>query len=203
MPYAAGVLMGALEKDYPPVAATQLPKADAIVLLGGAIRGETSRETLADMSAVGDRLIFAVAAFKAERAPFILVTGGAREGEIPEAQLIKDLLVTMGVPEQNIILETRNRVTRDNLRYTSETLGGLEVDSILLVTSAFHMARSLLVFDQLDVTVFPAPTDHQVLFSRTSSGPTLFDFLPSVKALQKTTWAFHELVGYGYYRLRG
>ena len=92
--------MGQLEKDFPPVAAQSLPEADAIVLLGGAIRGEVSSETLADMSGIGDRLVFAVAAFKAGKAPLVLVTGGAREGEVPEAVLIRDILVTMGIPRQ-------------------------------------------------------------------------------------------------------
>ena len=188
-----------LENDYPPVAARNLPRADAIVLLGGAIRGEVSPETLADMSGVGDRLVFAVAVFKAGKAPVVLVTGGAREGEVPEASLIRNILMTMGVPQEKIVLETRNRVTRDNRRFTQETLAGMGVESALLVTSAFHMHRAILVFEPLDLTVYPAPSDYQVLMS--DGGPILGDFLPSVKALQRTTWAFHEQVGYWYYKL--
>jgi uncharacterized SAM-binding protein YcdF (DUF218 family) len=199
MPYVAGVLMSHLEKDYPPVAASNLPRADAIVLLGGAIRGEVSPETLADMSGIGDRLVFAVAAFKAGKAPVVLVTGGAREGHVPEASLIRDILVTMGVPGDKIVLETRNRVTRDNGRFTPQVLAGMGVESVLLVTSAFHMHRAMLVFEPLDLTVYPAPSDYQVLMG--DGGPSLGDFLPSVKALQRTTWAFHEQVGYWYYKL--
>jgi len=198
MPYVAGCLMAPLEKDYPPVAADALPRADAIVLLGGAIRGEVSSETLADMSAVGDRLVFAVALFKAGKAPLVLVTGGAPEGEVPEAVSIRDILVTMGIPREKIVLETRNRVTRDSRRFTSETLAARGVESILLVTSAFHMSRALLVFQPLDLNVYPAPTDYQILMAGESM--ILGDFLPSVKALQRTTWAFHERVGYGYYK---
>ena len=198
MPYIAGCAMGSLEKAYPPVSAQSLPAADAIVLLGGAIRGEVSSETLADMSGVGDRLIFAVAAFKAGKAPVVVVTGGAPEGEVAEAALIKDILVTMGVPEESIVLEARNRVTLDNRRFTSETLAELGVESILLVTSAFHMPRAMLVFEPLDVTVYSAPTDYQLLLA--AGGFSSGDFLPSVKALQRTTWAFHEWVGYWYYK---
>jgi uncharacterized SAM-binding protein YcdF (DUF218 family) len=199
MPYVAGALMSHLEKDYPPVAARHLPRADAIVLLGGAIRGVASPETLADMSGIGDRLVFAVAAFKAGKAPFVLVTGGGKEGDVPESALIRDILVTMGIPLEKIVVETRNRVTRDNGRFTSEQLAGMGVESILLVTSAFHMPRAMLVFEPLDLTIYPAPSDYQVLMS--DGGPSLGDFLPSVKALQRTTWVFHERVGYWYYKL--
>ncbi|MEH6571421.1 MAG: YdcF family protein [Halioglobus sp.] len=202
MPYFATGMMSVLEKDYPPVSAENLPNADAIVLLGGAIRGEVSPDTLADMSGVGDRLVFAVAAFNAGKAPLILVTGGAAEGHTPESVLIRDILVTMGVPQERIVLETRNRVTLDNRRFTSETLKALGADSILLVTSAFHMPRAMLVFETLDIDVYSAPTDFQALNRGESTGVTIWDYLPSVKALQLTTWFFHERVGYFYYKLQ-
>ncbi len=199
MPYVGGSLMAPLERDYPPVAASSLPQADAIVLLGGAVRGEVSADTLADMSGVGDRLIFATALFKAGKAPLVLVTGGAPEGEVAQAALIRDILVTMGVPQEKVVLETRNRATSDNRRFTSETLAEMGVASILLVTSAFHMPRAMMVFEPLDLTVYPAPTDYQVLSARDSLSPR--DFLPSVAALQRTTWVFHEEIGYWYYKL--
>jgi uncharacterized SAM-binding protein YcdF (DUF218 family) len=198
--YVSSALMGQLEADFAPIAATDLPEADAIVLLGGAIRGEVSKDTLADMSGVGDRLIFAVAAYKAGRAPVIVVTGGAQEGFVPESMLIRDILVTMGVPRSAIVTESRNRVTFDNGRYTRETLSSMDVKSVLLVTSAFHMRRSLLVFDMLDIRVTPAPTDFQVLRGAPERGTSdLWDLLPNVKALQRTTWAMHEIAGYLYY----
>ena len=192
----ANYLMTQLERGYPPVAAENLPEADVIVLLGGAIRGEVSADTLADMSGVGDRLIFAVAVYKAGKAPVILVTGGAQEGFVPEARLMRDILVTLGVPQGAIVMEARNRVTLDNTRFTKHTLAAMGAKSVLLVTSAFHMRRSLLVFDALDIDVFPAPTDFQVLKGEFS----LWHFLPDVKALQRTTWAMHEFAGYLYYR---
>jgi uncharacterized SAM-binding protein YcdF (DUF218 family) len=73
------------------------------------------------------------------------------------------------------------------------------VESALLVTSAFHMRRAMLVFEPLALTIYPAPSDYQVLMS--DGGPSLGDFLPNVKALQRTTWAFHEQAGYWYYKL--
>lgn len=191
----ANYLMTQLERGYLPVAAQNLPEADVIVLLGGAIRGEVSKETLADMSGVGDRLIFAVAAYKAGRAPAIVVTGGAKEGQVPEAKLLRDILVTLGVPSEAIVMEPRNRVTLDNIRFTRHTLAAMGAKSVLLVTSAFHMRRSLLVFDALGFEIFPAPTDFQVVKGEFSFS----NFLPNVKALQRTTWAMHEFAGYLYY----
>ena len=122
-------------------------------------------------------------------------------GRMIEAELIREILLVMGVPRDAIVLEPRNRVTLDNRRYTSGRLAQMGVDSVLLVTSAFHMRRAMLVFSPLDLNVFPAPSDFQVL--RGNGSATAGDYLPSVKALQRTTWAFHEKVGYWYYKLRG
>jgi uncharacterized SAM-binding protein YcdF (DUF218 family) len=194
-PLFANYLMSQLERNYPPIGAQNLPQADVIVLLGGAIRGEVSKDTLADMSGVGDRLIFAVAAYNAGKAPAILVTGGAREGFVSEAKLMRDILVTLGVPPDAIIMEDRNRVTFDNIHFTRWTLTAMEAKTVLLVTSSFHMRRSLLVFDAWDIEVFPAPTDFQVVKGEFA----FWDFLPDVKALQRTTWAMHEIAGYLYY----
>lgn len=198
-PLLSSWLLERLEADYPPTSAQALPEADAIVLLGGAVRGLASAQTLADLSDMGDRLLFTVTAYKAGRAPIILVTGGAALGEVPEAVMIADILVAMGVPRKSIRLETRNRVTQDNARYTSETLAELGAKSVLLVTSAFHMRRAMLVFEPLEILVWPAATDYQVLMK--NNGATFKDWVPSVKALQRTTWFAHELVGYWYYRL--
>lgn len=193
--FVSGYLMAWLEEAYPPIAAQTLPQADAIILLGGAIRGEVSEDTLADMSGVGDRLVFAVAVYKAGKAPIIVVTGGAGDGFTPEASLIRNILVTMGVPPSAIVLEVRNRITLDNGRYTRDTLLAMGAKSVLLVTSAFHMRRALLVFGALDVEVTPAPTDFQVL----QGEPSFWHYVPNVKSLQRTTWALHEIAGYLYY----
>lgn len=198
MPYFSGTLIGLLENDYPPIAARKLPNADVIVLLGGAIRGKASEETLADMSGLGDRVLFAVTAFNASKAPLILVTGGAPEGDDSEAMQIREILVALGVPHDKIVLETRNRDTLDNRLYMPEKLRSIGAESVLLVTSAFHMRRALWVFEPLDVNVYAAPTDHQVLPGG-DDAPSPLSFLPSVKALQLTTWAFHEGIGYLYY----
>ena len=197
-PYTATYLMTGLERDYPSTSVQNLPEADAIVLLGGAVRGRAANNTMADLSGVGDRVLYAAAAFHAGKAPQIVVTGGAPPGEIPEASLTREILIALAVPGQSIVMEPRNRVTRDNRRYTGPRLEKMGVESILLVTSAFHMKRAMLVFEPLGLKVYPAATDYQVLVG--DDLLVLSNFLPSVKALQRSNWAFHELVGYWYYQ---
>ena len=101
----ADFLMGTLEDPYPPRALSVTARADAIVLLGGAIRGDVHMGSLGDLNQQADRLVHAVALYKAGKAPRLLVTGGGAPGDRSEAEIMRDLLQVMGVPERAILME--------------------------------------------------------------------------------------------------
>ena len=84
-------LMASLERDYPPRALSATPEAEAIVLLGGATRGDTHMSTLGDLNQQADRLVHAVALYKAGRAPVVLLSGGGQPGGRAEAEVIREL----------------------------------------------------------------------------------------------------------------
>ncbi len=63
--------MGTLERGFVPRAMSVIAPADAIVLLGGAMRGDTHMGTLPDLNQHADRLVHAVALYKAGKAPVI------------------------------------------------------------------------------------------------------------------------------------
>jgi uncharacterized SAM-binding protein YcdF (DUF218 family) len=195
----ANFLIGTLERDFPPRAMSVIDQADVIVLLGGAMRGDTHMGTLPDLNHHADRLVHAVALYKAGKAPVILVTGGGMEGARTEAEQMKDLLGVMGVPAQDILLERASRNTYDNAVYAAQQLKARGMEKILLVTSAYHMRRSLALFEAQGLDVIPAPTDHQRLVT-----PALLPgWLPMVSTLYQSTEALHEIVGYWVYRWKG
>lgn len=195
----ADYLMGTLEDPFPPKALSATPQADVIVLLGGAIRGDVHMGTLGDLSQSADRLVHAVALYKAGKAPRVLVTGGAAPGNRSEAEIMRDLLVVMGVPAGAILLEGASRNSYDNAVHTAAMLKQMGADRILLVTSAFHMRRSVAVFAAQGVAVIPAPTDYQRLAGH-GRPPR---WLPAVSDLWQSTYALHEILGYWVYRYRG
>ena len=195
----ADYLMGILEDPYPPKAMSVTATADAIVLLGGAVRGDTHMGTLGDLNQQADRLVHAVALYKAGKAPRLLLTGGGEPGTRSEAEIMRDLLEVMGVPARAILLEDKSRDTHQNALYTAAMLNQLGIRKILLVTSAFHMRRSEALFAAQGLEVIPAPTDYQRLV-----GPvTVPRWLPSVGDLWQSTYALHELLGYWIYRYQG
>lgn len=78
---------------------------------------------------------------------------------------------------------------------------------VLLVTSALHMPRSLLVFKRQGIEVIAAPTDflvsQQDIDSNGSFQATVLNLLPDATTLQRLTQALKEYIGIGVYRLKG
>jgi len=195
----ADYLMGTLEDGYPPKALSVVEPADAIVLLGGAIRGDVHLGTLGDLNQQADRLVHAVSLYKAGKSPLLVVTGGGPSGARTEAQIMYELLQVMGVPAGAIVQEGKSRDTYQNAVYTAQMLKELGIRRILLVTSAFHMRRAQALFVAQGLEVVPAPTDYQ----RLASPPLMSPWMPSVSDLWQSTYALHELLGYQVYRYQG
>jgi len=195
----ADYLMGTLEDDFPPRAMSATPEAGAIVVLGGAIRGDTHMGTLGDLNQQADRLVYAAALYKAGKAPRLLLTGGGADGTRSEAEIMRDLLQVMGVPARAMLLEDKSRDTHQNALYTAVMLNKLGIQRVLLVTSAFHMRRAEALFRGQGLEVIPAPTDYQRLVAPVS----VPRWLPSVGDLWQSTNALHEILGFWVYRYRG
>ena len=195
----ADFLMGTLEQDFRPRAMSGMGQADAIVVLGGATRGDTHMGTLPDLNQQADRLVYAAALYKAGKAPVIVLSGGSHGDARPEAQLMRETLAVMGVPGRDMLLEGASRDTHDNALYTAVVLNGKGVRKILLVTSAFHMRRAAALFEAQGFEVVPTATDYQRLVAT----PVLPRWLPTVDDLSRTTIALREYVGFWVYRYRG
>lgn len=195
----ASFLIGTLERGFMPRAMSVIAPADAIVLLGGAMRGDTYLDSLPDLNQHADRLVYAAALYKAGKAPVVLLTGGGVEGTRTEAEQMKDHLEVMGVPGEHILLEKKSLNTYENAVYCAQLLKASGMDQILLVTSAYHMRRAVPLFAAQGLDVVPAPTDYQ----QPRTPRVLPDWMPTVGNLYQSTNALHEIVGYWVYRWRG
>lgn len=199
----ADALMGYLEEGYGARPLSVIEKADAIVLLGGAMRGHTHLGSLGDMNQQADRLVHAVALYKSGKAAAIVVSGGSAYGDRSEAEQIHDILLIMGVPTSAIILEPKSVNTHENAVNTAQLLRERGWTKVLLVTSAFHMPRAVALFEaQGGLQIEPAPTDFQRRVSPSGVLPGWLP-LPGVSNLYRTTHALHEIIGFWAYRWRG
>lgn len=209
--HVAARLVYSLESRYPPL--VDAPQADVIIVLGSGVRAPFPPRVIPEVSEAGDRLIYAAWLYKQGKAPHILVSGGAIEWKTPklaaEAEIMRDLLVLLGVPREAVWLEPKARNTYENARFSARILEEKGVKRALLVTSAIHMPRSARLFRKQGVDVIPAPTDYIVtegdfeFLRRPDIRTQIYLLIPDARRLVWTEQALKEYMGLLVYRLRG
>jgi len=188
-------LASGLEKEYPVVRAEVQSPADAIVVLGGGMSSKTNATPYSEMSRSADRVWHGARLYRAGKAPKVFVTCE------PDIQLLTDL----GVPRAAIEGPSGARNTEEEARFIGEAMKNTCTRSrVLVVTSAWHMRRALLMFKRYapDVEAVPAAADHEALvFCGWRTGFGWKDLIPDPEMFSMNCYIFHELVGYWGYRL--
>lgn len=181
--------LGSLEQAYLPPAE---PKGDVIIMLGGGAMPDSP-----DVDGVGalcsspaNRLLTAVRLQRKLDVPILLSGGQVYEDTGAEAKIARRMLIDLGVPEDQILVETRSINTTQNARYSAEILREHGFTQPILVTSAFHMKRAVLNFEKQGIDVVPYPADYQVthhpVFHYTKLRPQTEALLNNVTVLQET-----------------
>lgn len=199
-PWAAHRLAAVVEAPVPLVAAEQLPTADVIVVLGGALSPPVPGwNPELNLTSAGDRVLLAARLYHLGKAPRILFTGGPINyfGD-SEAQTAAELLQRLGVPAAAISIERESRTTRENSSLSLPLLQGLGARRVLLVSSAAHLPRSLRNFRDAAratgavIEFLPAPCDPVEIFDNQHA---LKRWLPNTEALAASQMLFRQLLG--------
>lgn len=137
---------------------------NAIVVLGmGSIKWP---DGTISMSSLGvSRILEAAELYyqckKAQKICILIPSGGdPRKNGLSEAAIMKRDFQTVGIPESDILVEDKSQNTFQNAQFTKEILNKQSFDQIVLVTSGFHMRRSLLYFSHFQINPIPAPSDY-------------------------------------------
>jgi uncharacterized SAM-binding protein YcdF (DUF218 family) len=173
---------------------------DGIVVLGGPIDPDLSLVHGMPVTLGGaDRLIQAAALARRYPDARILFTGGSANlvsTNAKEADQAAELLMSLGVPKERLILERQSRNTYENAVFSRAMVMPKPGERWLLVTSAYHMPRSVGLFRKAGFPVEPYPVDWRVT--------SVSDFETfSVQGLRRTDIAVREWVGLVAYWLRG
>jgi len=203
-PLVSNAVMRAAEGRQVRQPVSSAPAADAVVVLSGMLRDAPGVPAGEEWMDGVDRFDAGVEMVRAGKAPLLVFTGGwlpwypdAR----PEGEVLREKAVALGIARDRIAVTGKVPNTAGEAEAVSALLMGRgraeRRPSIILVTSAFHMRRSRLLFTRAGLSVTPFPVDF-----RTSSAPLSFmHLLPAGGSIENTETAIREFYGYLYYRL--
>jgi uncharacterized SAM-binding protein YcdF (DUF218 family) len=143
-----------------------------------------------------DRFIQALKLKATEQASHILISSGnasIQPDAFKEATWVGKQLREMHIPDSCVLIENRSRNTIENALYSKQLLIKAHLQPpYMLVTSDFHMRRSMLIFKKTGIDVIPYTCDYTAGVTKLSWA----DFLPSATTLGKWEFYTKELVGY-------
>ena len=151
-----------------------------------------------------DRVVHAVELYKKGIIKKILVSGG--DGRLVlkarnEAEEMQKAMLLMGVPADDIMLEKNSRNTHESAVNVGEMLKDQKNENLLLITSAFHMRRSVACFHKAGFKTIETFTGDFYSNPRTFT-PDVF-LLPQAEAIMAWQKLFKEWTGMVAYKLAG
>lgn len=152
-----------------------------------------------------DRIVQGIMLYKKGLVDKILISGGTGSlihPNLKEAPRLYEFARDLGIPDSVIIVESDSRNTYENAKFTQQWLqqNDAEINGVLLVTSSFHMRRSLACFDKQNLSVTPFPVDYSYKEFYWTPNEII---VPSPDALSLWHRLFKEWLGMTAYWLAG
>jgi uncharacterized SAM-binding protein YcdF (DUF218 family) len=196
------LLLYPLEQRFPPWHAAQGP-VDGIVVLGASIEAELSTaHGIPVVRSAPDRIIAAATLAHQYPNARILYSGGSPNlisDDAREADFASAVFEGLGIDKSRLIVERRSRNTQENAQFSKVIAAPKQGERWLLVTSAFHMPRSVGLFRKAGFAVEPYPVDW-----RTGGRGDLLTFSNVVlDGWERTDLAVREWIGLLAYRITG
>ena len=213
-------LVKPLEDRYTQPELSELQHAQAIVVLaGGSYDGVPDFDGPGQNSADSmNRLAMGLRLHRALHLPVILSGGRIFDDTDTEANIEYRFLKACGVEERFLIKEDRSRNTTENAVFTKQICQQKGFGNVIVVTSAYHMPRSVVLFeragmkvvtvphtsgagavvsgavaDQKGMCIIPYPTDYK---TDKKLRLNVFAFTPSADAVRTSSVAMKEYLGY-------
>jgi uncharacterized SAM-binding protein YcdF (DUF218 family) len=159
------LLLYPLESRFPPWDAAR-GAPDGIVVLGGSIDADLSAaHGAAIVRTAADRIIAAAALAHRYPNARVVFSGGNPNlvsNDAREADFAGALFESLGTSKARPMMERRSRNTQENAEFSKALAAPKDGERWLLVTSAFHMPRSIGVFRKAGFNVEAYPVDWRV-----------------------------------------
>lgn len=187
-----------LEREFSIFDLKTHPSVEWVVVLGGGLTSDPTLSTTNQLSTSSVlRLLEGLRLHKALPKSKLLLSGGRVFDPVPEAEAMKRLALDWGILPENIVLETDSKDTDDEAKIIHGMIGET---SFALVTSAYHMKRSMALFEKRGMHPIPAPCDYWIKDKQTKHPNFL---VPSGLCVIQSEKAVKEYLGLIWAKLRG
>ncbi len=176
---------------------------DVVILLGGVVDERIVFETKQPAYNENvERLVVTHRLLQENKARFAIVSGGpvSRDlHEYSEAVVLKKQIVDWGIDPNRVIVEDAAKNTRENAVFSERIVKERGFEKVLIVTSAFHMRRSVECFLAVGMTFDTLSVDY-----RAHGGSYgIPDLMPRPHYLAVTSATIREMAGRWIYRVQG
>lgn len=173
------------------------------IVLSGMISYDSKFERINFLRST-DRILQALDLYKAGIIKKIFITGGSGllfDQEHKEAYILRNYLIRIGIPDEDILIESISRNTYENAIESAKILKPKDnTESYLLITSAFHMRRASACFKKQGFEFDVFSTDRY-------AGSRKFNLdhmiVPKPESLARWSILFRELFGFITYKIMG
>ena len=195
------IMLAPLEQMYEPLHEPDNYEADYVVVLGGGYNYDSTLPSTARLSSSSTRRLTEALRIRQHLPDATLVlSGGGAAGYTTTAEMMLQAMIEIDADTSDVILHNQPRNTEEEAAFMSERLHNRDKQSVVLVTSARHMPRSMALFRGQNIDVIPAPADHEL---DREEPWNLEQFVWSLRFLQHSHYAIHEYVGIVGSRIRG
>ena len=128
-------------------------RADAVIVLGAGVDDDKPSPVFQE------RINHGIWLYQNGFAGKLIFTGGrSDEDRLSEAAAAKAAALDQGVPEVDIFIEEQSNITQYNLQNAHQIMIENSLSTALLVSDPLHMKRSMMIGEDLGLTLFTSTT---------------------------------------------
>lgn len=147
----------------------QLVKTDVAVVLGAAAWDDEPSPVLRE------RINHSIWLYENGYVDKIIFTGGKGDGDkFAESEVAKDYAIAKNVKTEDILIETKSKITEDNLRYAYDIATKENFETFTIVSDPLHMKRAILIAKSIGMESYSSPTQSSVYKTWNSKIPFFF-----------------------------
>jgi uncharacterized SAM-binding protein YcdF (DUF218 family) len=168
-----------------------------VVVLGGGLVADPRLPVTGQLTEGSQlRVIEGIRLYRQLKGAKLLVSGGPALNDIPESRAMAELAGALGVPVNDI---AQDSLALDTEAQATAVKGLVNGDSLILVTSAYHMPRSMGLFGRMGMRCLAGPTNYMIRDPQGFNPDRLF---PNSRAIRRAETLLHEYMGMAWSSLR-